>query len=215
MDGENRRPIDLTLPSATLDALSPCRFALSRQCSRVALSFQKSFVAVPSSTALTAAGSGEKVTGESSGDATNEEGTATAALALLPSEAMAEDLIRIGLFNRDAAIIVAEGKDFLRRENIRVEINTVTDSPTLLRNLISGKYDLILNNADNVIAWAEGQGEDPQKNDFVIFLGGSQGVNQKLIVAAGIKDFSDLKGKIFAVDAPTTGYAIVGVYILK
>jgi len=138
-----------------------------------------------------------------------------AILVLLPIEAMAEDTIKIGLFNRDAAIIAAEGKGFLKQENIRVEINTVTDSPTLLRNLIRGQYDLILNNADNVIAWAEGQGEDPQKNDFVIFLGGSQGVDQKLIVAPGIAGYPDLKGKVFAVDAPTTGYAIVGVYILK
>jgi ABC-type nitrate/sulfonate/bicarbonate transport system substrate-binding protein len=36
-----------------------------------------------------------------------------------------------------------------------------------------------------------------------------------LIVAPGINDYSDLRGKVFAVDAPTTGYAIVGVYILK
>ncbi|MGE5220007.1 MAG: ABC transporter substrate-binding protein [Chloroflexota bacterium] len=128
---------------------------------------------------------------------------------------MAEDLIRIGLFNRDAAIIAAESKGFLRQENIRVEISTVTDSPTLLRNLISGRYDLILNNADNVIAWAEGQGEDPQKNDFVIFLGGSQGVDQKLVVAPAIKDFPDLKGKLLAADAVTTGYAVVAMAILK
>jgi ABC-type nitrate/sulfonate/bicarbonate transport system substrate-binding protein len=128
---------------------------------------------------------------------------------------MAEDIIRLGLFNRDAAIIAAEAKGFLNQENIRVEINTVTDSPTLLRNLISGKYDLILNNADNVIAWAEGQGEDPGKNDFVIFLGGSQGVDQKLVIAPGVDDWSGLKGKIFAVDAPTTGYAIVGIYMMK
>jgi ABC-type nitrate/sulfonate/bicarbonate transport system substrate-binding protein len=138
-----------------------------------------------------------------------------AVLALSPIDSMAEDVIKIGLFNRDAAIIIAEGKGFLDQENIRVEIDTVTDSPTLLRNLISGKYDLILNNADNVIAWAEGQGEDPQKNDFVIFLGGSQGVDQKLVVGPGIADFSGLKGKVFAVDAPTTGYAVVGVYIMK
>ena len=143
------------------------------------------------------------------------KGVMAAVLALLPLEAMAEDTVKIGLFNRDAAIIAAEGKGFLKQENIRVEINTVTDSPTLLRNLIRGQYDLILNNADNVIAWAEGQGEDPQKNDFVIFLGGSQGVDQKLIVAPGIAGYPDLKGKVFAVDAPTTGYAIVGVYILK
>ncbi len=138
-----------------------------------------------------------------------------AALALLPIQAMAEDLIKIGLFNRDAAIIVAEGKGFLQQEDIRVEVNTVTDSPTLLRNLISGRYDLILNNADNVIAWAEGQGEDPQKNDFVIFLGGSQGVDQKLVVAPAIKDFPDLKGKLLAADAVTTGYAVVAMAILK
>ena len=143
------------------------------------------------------------------------KGVMAAVLALLPLEAMAEDTIKIGLFNRDAAIIAAEAKGFFKQENIRVEINTVTDSPTLLRNLIRGQYDLILNNADNVIAWAEGQGEDPQKNDFVIFLGGSQGVDQKLIVAPGIAGYPDLKGKVFAVDAPTTGYAIVGVYILK
>jgi ABC-type nitrate/sulfonate/bicarbonate transport system substrate-binding protein len=128
---------------------------------------------------------------------------------------MAEDLIQIGLFNKDPAIIAAEAKGFLKKENIRIQINTVTDSPTLLRSLINGKSDIIMNNADNVIAWAEGQGEDPQKNDFIIFLGGSRGVNQKLIVAPGINDYTDLKGKIFAVDAPTTGYAIVGVYILK
>jgi ABC-type nitrate/sulfonate/bicarbonate transport system substrate-binding protein len=138
-----------------------------------------------------------------------------ALLWLLPKIAMAEDVIQIGSFNKDAAIIAAEAKGFLNKENIRVQTNLVTDSPTLLRNLITGKYDLILNNADNVIAWAEGQGEDPQKNDFVIFLGGNRGVNQKLIVAPGINDYGDLKGKIFAVDAPTTGYAIVGVYILK
>jgi len=128
---------------------------------------------------------------------------------------MAEDVIKIGLFNQDAAIIAANQKGFLKQENIRVEIDTVTDSPTLLRNLISGKYDLILNNADNVIAWAEGQGEDPQKNDFVIFLGGSQGVDQKLVVAPGINDYQDLKGKVLAADAVTTGYAVVAMAILK
>ena len=128
---------------------------------------------------------------------------------------MTEDLIRIGTFGKDAVIIAAEERGLLRAENIRVEMNLVTDSPTLLRNLISGRYDLILNNADNVIAWAEGQGADPKPNDFVIFLGGSQGLRQKLVVLAGVNDFSDLKGKVLAVDAPTTGFAIVMIYILK
>jgi ABC-type nitrate/sulfonate/bicarbonate transport system substrate-binding protein len=128
---------------------------------------------------------------------------------------MAEDLIRIGLFNKDAAILAVQEKGFLTAENIRVEMNTVTDSPTLLRNLLSGRYDLILNNADNVIAWGEGQGADPQKNDFVIFMGGSQGVKQRLVAHPSIKDYSDLKGKVLAVDAPTTGFAIIMIAILR
>src|SRR6478672_899922 len=144
-----------------------------------------------------------------------KEVLAAAFLTLMPAIVMAEDLIRIGLFNKDAVIIAADAKNFLQQENIRVEISTVTDSPTLLRNLIKGNYNLILNNADNVIAWAEGQGEDPQKNDFVIFLGGSQGVDQKLVVAPGINDYQDLKGKVLAADAVTTGYAVVAMAILK
>jgi ABC-type nitrate/sulfonate/bicarbonate transport system substrate-binding protein len=140
---------------------------------------------------------------------------AAAFFLLLPAVVMAEDLIRIGLFNKDASIIAAQEKGFLKAENIRVEINTVTDSPTLLRNLISGKYDLILNNADNVIAWAEGQGADPQPNDFIIFLGGSQGVKQRLAVHPSINNYKDIKGKALAVDAPTTGFAIIMIAILK
>jgi ABC-type nitrate/sulfonate/bicarbonate transport system substrate-binding protein len=143
------------------------------------------------------------------------KGALAVAFLLLPAKLMAEDVIKLGLFNQDAVIIAADKKDFLKQQNIRVEINTVTDSPTLLRNLISGIYDLILNNADNVIAWAEGQGEDPQKNDFVIFLGGSQGVDQKLVVSPGINDYQDLKGKVLAADAVTTGYAVVAMAILK
>jgi ABC-type nitrate/sulfonate/bicarbonate transport system substrate-binding protein len=133
----------------------------------------------------------------------------------MPRKVMAEDLLKLGMFNQDAAIIAANQMGFLQQENLRVEIDTVTDSPTLLRNLINGRYDLILNNADNVIAWAEGQGEDPQKNDFVIFLGGSQGVDQKLVVAPDIDDYQDFKGKLLAADAVTTGYAVVAMAILK
>ena len=64
------------------------------------------------------------------------KGVLAAAIALLPIEHMAQDSIKIGLFNRDAAIITAINKGFLKQENIPVEISTVTDSPTLLRNLI-------------------------------------------------------------------------------
>jgi hypothetical protein len=37
-------------------------------------------------------------------------------LWLLPSIVMAEDVIQIGLFNKDAAIIAAEAKGFLKKK---------------------------------------------------------------------------------------------------
>ena len=123
--------------------------------------------------------------------------------------------IRVGIFTPNIVLAIAEAAGFLNQEHIRVEIESVTDSASLLRNLIGGKYEIILANADNVISWCEGQGADRSTNDLIIVLGGSRGVNQKLVVAPEIKTLDDLRGKILAVDAPTTGYAVVGVYILK
>jgi ABC-type nitrate/sulfonate/bicarbonate transport system substrate-binding protein len=134
---------------------------------------------------------------------------------LVPQGIRAEDLLRAGAFNRDALQVIAEEKGFLKKENLRVEVNLVNNSVDLMRNLIKGTYDIIHTNADNVIAWAEGQAEDPQPNDFVIFMGGNQGVRQLLVVGPGIGSVGDLKGKVLAVDDPRTGYAPVLVYMLR
>src|SRR5581483_3200159 len=61
----------------------------------------------------------------------------------------------------------------------------------------------------------EGQGADPKPNDFVIFMGGQQGLKQELVVVRGVNGFADLKNKVLAVDAPTTGFAIVMIAMLK
>jgi len=123
--------------------------------------------------------------------------------------------VSVGIFTINIVITVADAKHFFAQENVFADIDGVTDSATLLRNLIDGKYDIILANADNVVSWCEGQGADPKPNDLIIFLGGSRGVNQKLVVAPEIDKMEQLRGRVFAVDAPTTGYAIVGIYILK
>ncbi|MBI3940501.1 MAG: ABC transporter substrate-binding protein [Acidobacteria bacterium] len=131
------------------------------------------------------------------------------------SVAAAEDRLRIGVFSRDAVSFVAEGKGFLRQEGIHVEYALVRASVELMRNFVDGKFDLIHTTADNVIAWAEGQGADPQKHDFVIFIGGRKGLALELVAAPGISSVAGFKGKILAVDAINTGYAPVLVYMLK
>ena len=128
----------------------------------------------------------------------------------------AQDVVRIGAFNnRDPVQLIAREKGFFAGEKIAVEANPVTNSVDLMRNFINARSDVIHTNADNIIAWAEGQGEDPQTNDFVIFIGGSQGVRQRLIVAGHVSNIADLKGKVLAVDDPRTGYAPVLAYMLK
>ena len=127
----------------------------------------------------------------------------------------AEEIVRVGTFNKDALNVIAEARGFLKKENLKTEINLVNNSIDLMRNLKTGKYDLIHTNADNVIAWTEGQGEDPKPHDFVIFMGGNQGVGQILVAAEGIQSIGDLKGKVLAVDDPRTGYSSVLVYMLK
>ncbi|MDH3532819.1 MAG: ABC transporter substrate-binding protein [Gammaproteobacteria bacterium] len=128
----------------------------------------------------------------------------------------ANDVLNIGGFSGIGAVAeVAIGKGFFEAEQITVKFNQVRSSKEQMRNFISGKYDIIQTNADNIIAWAEGQGADPGTNDFVIFLGGYKGLARDLIVAPEISSFADLRGKVLAVDAVNTGYAAVLVYMLS
>jgi ABC-type nitrate/sulfonate/bicarbonate transport system substrate-binding protein len=129
--------------------------------------------------------------------------------------ARAEDLVRVGGFTREAPSYIAESKGFFQAEGIRMEYSHVLGSVEMMRNFVSGKFDLIHTTADNVIAWADGRGLDPGKNDFIIFVGGRKDVSLDLLVAPGIGGFDGLKGKLLAVDAYNTGYAPVLVFMLK
>ena len=134
---------------------------------------------------------------------------------VFPSTSRAEDLVRIGVFSRDAVSFVAQGKGFFQAEGIRAEYTSVSASVDLMQNFADGKFDLIHTTADNVIAWAEGQGADHKTHDFSLIIGGRKGVTNELVVAPEIKTFDDLKGKRLGVDAYNTGYAPVLVYILN
>ncbi len=134
---------------------------------------------------------------------------------IAPTVSPAEDLVRVGGFSRDALDAIADGKGFLKAEGIRKEYTGVSASVDLMQGFVDGKFDLIHTTADNVIAWAEGQGADKKTHDFFLFIGGRKGLTNELVVAPKVKTFADLKGKLFAVDAYNTGYAPVLVYILN
>jgi ABC-type nitrate/sulfonate/bicarbonate transport system substrate-binding protein len=83
-----------------------------------------------------------------------------------------------------------------------------------ITGMMEGKYDLGLTALDNVIAYDAGQGEAPlkEKADLFAFMGG-EGGSLHLITAPEVKRVEDLKGKVRAVDAKTTGFAFVAYRI--
>ncbi|OLE18477.1 MAG: ABC transporter substrate-binding protein [Betaproteobacteria bacterium 13_1_20CM_3_63_8] len=88
----------------------------------------------------------------------------------------------------------------------------VTPTPSSvfqLTNLISGKFDIAMTAIDNLIAYREGQGEEPVPGpDLIAFMGGDNGF-LRLVAVPEVKSVGELKGKTVSVDARTTGYAFV------
>ena len=91
-----------------------------------------------------------------------------------------------------------------------VSVVTTTGSVPQFQHMLAGDADLALTAMDNVVAYDAGQG-DPSVTgdmDFVAFLGIGPG-SLKLLVRPDITSFAQLRGKTFAVDAPSTGFSFV------
>lgn len=91
-----------------------------------------------------------------------------------------------------------------------VALTTTPGSVPQFRNMLAGDADLALTALDNVVAYDSGQG-DPSVTgdfDFVAFLGIGPG-SLKLVVRPEITSYAQLRGKAFAVDAPSTGFSFV------
>lgn len=127
------------------------------------------------------------------------------------------DVLDVGGFSGlGAATDVALELGYLQAEGIDFRFFSVDSSEELMTKFISGEYDIIQTNADNIIAWAEGQGIDNTPHGFVIILGGYRGREpMELVVAADITGIDDLRGRTLAVDAIHTGYAPMLVYMLE
>lgn len=107
-------------------------------------------------------------------------------------------------------IWAAEEKGFFARNNISVKVTPTPNSQFQLTNLIDGKFDIAMTAIDNVIAYMEGQGSAPTKEqpDIFAFMGGDDGF-LRLVGVPEVKSIAELKGKQLSVDSLTTGYAFV------
>jgi ABC-type nitrate/sulfonate/bicarbonate transport system substrate-binding protein len=106
-------------------------------------------------------------------------------------------------------IWVAQEKGLFAKNGIDVKITPTPSSVYQLTNLIDGKFDIAMTAVDNLIAYREGQGEEPVLGpDLIAFMGCDNGF-LRLEAVPEIKNINDLKGKTVSVDARTTGYAFV------
>jgi len=112
-------------------------------------------------------------------------------------------------------IWVAQEKGFFRENGVEVTVSSTPGSVYQLVNLIDGKFDIAMTAIDNLIAYREGQGEDPKVGpDLVAVMGADQGF-LKLVTVPEITSIGELRGKTVSVDARTTGYAFVLFELLE
>ena len=113
-----------------------------------------------------------------------------------------------GGFNLPLWTAMAQG--FLRARDIELDLAYTANSVEQLTGLIMGKWDIGLTAFDNIVAYQEGQGEQPVEGrpDLFAFMGGDNGF-LRLVVAPEVQTYADLRGKTLSVDAMTTGFAFV------
>ena len=132
---------------------------------------------------------------------------------LAQGPAKLEVIVFAGGFNWP--IWVAQEKGFFRENDIAVNVTPTPGSVYQLVNLIDGKFDIAMTAIDNLIAYREGQGEDPKVGpDLVAVMGADQGF-LKLVAVPEITSIGELRGKTVSVDARTTGYAFVLFELLE
>lgn len=134
-----------------------------------------------------------------------------AGLALAAVAAHAQRPLEVIVFagGSNWPIFVAQEKGLFAANNLAVKVTGTPNSVFLITGLMDGKFDLAMSTFDNVVAYAEDQGETKlsQPSDIIGFMGGLSSA-LRLVVNPEIRTYADLKGKVLGVDAATTGYAL-------
>lgn len=121
------------------------------------------------------------------------------------------DRLRVNVFNTSSnlPLLAAGQQGFFAREGLAIEVQNTPNSDEQRAGLAEGRFEIAHAAVDNAVAMVEGAGQD-----VVIVMGGDAGMND-FMVRPEIRSFDDLRGKLLAVDAPKTAYAVAARKILK
>jgi ABC-type nitrate/sulfonate/bicarbonate transport system substrate-binding protein len=137
---------------------------------------------------------------------------ASVIVAVTAGGAMAQTKIEFITFPGPSGmpVFVAQDKGLFAKEGITVNVTNTPSSGFQMQNLVAGKFQVAQTAIDNQIAYMEGQGTAKldREPDLITIIGGGS-IDLPLVAAASIKSFADLKGKDFALDSLSTGFAFV------
>jgi ABC-type nitrate/sulfonate/bicarbonate transport system substrate-binding protein len=114
--------------------------------------------------------------------------------------------IRLGLISEGTntwPLYAALSLHLFEQAGIDVDVSLVGSSVKQQEALIAGEFDVGFQQADHVVRAVE------QGSDLFVFMAQGHAPDLSLVVAPGITDFSELKGRPIAVDGARTGYALL------
>ena len=119
-------------------------------------------------------------------------------------------LLRVNIFNTSSnlPLLAAVDKGYFDKRGLTIETQNTPNSDEQRAGLSFGKFEIAHAAVDNAVAMIEAA------HDVVIVSGGDAGMND-FMVRDEIHSIQDLRGKLLAVDAPNTAYALAAKKILK
>jgi ABC-type nitrate/sulfonate/bicarbonate transport system substrate-binding protein len=103
---------------------------------------------------------------------------------------------------------IGQHQGFFHKQGIEIAFSHPKGSVDQFKGLVEGRYAIVLTAFDNIAAYHDGHGEADVGGplDLVAVMGMDSGF-LSLMAAPGTKSIADLKGKVMAVDALTTGFS--------
>ena len=135
-----------------------------------------------------------------------------AAAAAGTGAAMAQETpLRVNVFpgSHNLPIFIGLERGIFAKHGLKIELQNTPNSQEQRAGLAEGKFEIAHAAVDNAVAMVETAGRDT-----IIVMGGDASMNE-FMVRPEIGSFADIKGKVVAVDAPNTAYALVAKKILK
>lgn len=118
--------------------------------------------------------------------------------------------LRVNIFNTSSnlPLLAAQEAGCFARRGLVLELQHTPNSDAQRAGLAEGHFEIAHAAVDNAVAMVE------SGQDVVIVMGGDAGMND-FMVRQEINTIADLRGKVLAVDAPKTAFALVAKKILK